>query len=928
MPASRALRAVLFAAAGTAGPAAHAQGLPTATRPAAESPVDPKAAETHVLRLRSIEPAQREDARRRLAWLPHAALPVQALLECVRAAEEGAAAAAWLLARQPELHDALRREVDAQHAPLAVLAASLPALSGDQLWSIVAAPVDDADGAAARRSRERDDLVEDALAELARRGELLVPRLADVLGHEVAVGPAVFAAELLVHGPLPSAPLLDAIGRAPAGRQRVMRALADHPRADWVPWLNGWIENGQDATSCLHAIAALPRTEHTPAHARTVLRLLDGETQPFLADFAAARFSSRIADGLVAAAHAAVVDGKRIADLLPLLTNVSGAGEEHLLGLALTLTDDDEETVCRWLDVRDAPVLTQRIESALDGLIPLETQWLQRAGPHLTTPARVARVAAVLDEPAPRREAAFDALVEANRYDERMLALLAPGDAAAVTRARELLRLRRGVLPDAVALGLLAHADASVRLAAVHYLATENLGEAVADALARRLAADPDDRVRAVCARALTSFAGRERAADAFAAALGSAFGEEAVEWLIARPRPFGRDLLGAALSIRQDQRQLDDLESGLVRLGDLRPLPGLLARIDELPLRLVRRIAPALGAVEDEAILHRARSLAADSETNEIVREALVSGLALRPDAHIEFLQALFAKTDDDGVRSAALAGLLRTPAGDAMLARLTERIGQQPLLRADEDLAFELLNAAPMPLPAPVVELAARLVLLAPLASPTAEAELTLADRGPGADYPLVQPLAELIRRDPRADHGETIARVVEEARRHPQAHALSRRRLGHLLAYLTFAEAACAAAAPALARALVEAPDVDTSWLGPAWLVLARDAEAEGDLTSAADAFERAHRACVHHPRPSLQRRRFLPDPDPADGFVPLGALAARSDLLRARLAHGQGDRPAALAALAHARVRASADAATLREIDALEAEVRRP
>jgi len=864
---------------------------------------------THLLRLRAEEAPQREDARRRLALLPRADLPVAELLALVRAGGDAAAPAADVLVRHADLRETLRRSVDVARAPADLVAVLLPVLDQAQLWEQVAS-----------------SLAEPALAELARRHRLDAEALVEVLQREGPRAPAAFAAELLVHGEPPSPPVLDAIAAAPAARQRVLRALADHPRHEYVPWLQRWIGGGGDPLATLAAIAALPADVQTQAHAREVLRLMNVETQPFLPDLAAARFSAGIADGLVSGAHAALLEGKAVGDLLPLLTNVSAAGEEHLLGLAVTLPPDECEAVCRWLDTRDSVALSRRIEAALDGSIALDDQWLRRAGASLDSAARTARVAAVLAEGEPRAGLAFEALVEGDRYDPGMLPLLrTPG--AGVERARSLLRLPAGVLPVPVACDLLQHEEPSVRLAAVHYLAGPDLAEPALAALRVRLAHDDDERVRGACARSLTAYAADEPAREAFAVAFGSAFGDEAVDWLLARPRPFGLALLQELRAQRSAPREVDDLDTGLVRLGDLRPLPGLLARLGELPPRLVKRLRPVLSTVADPAIVQQLAAAATDAGLGELRREVLVEALAARPEPDVELLRGLLEREEDDGIRAAALHGLLATASGAAMLEQLNARLGQQPLQRADEDLAFEILGAAPLPLSTAVVEFAARLALVAPLASPVPEAELTLSERGVGGDYPLVQPLVELIRRAPRREHGEAIARVVAQARAHRNAHALSRRRLGHLFSYLALAGPAFAAAAPALAEAILDAPDADPTWVGPASLVVGRQLEASGDLAAAADAFAAAFDALLQSPPPVVQRRRFVSDPDPARGSVPMAALAARPALLRARLKLGSGDVAAARTAAQTARARALTDRAAVAECDALLAEIGR-
>jgi tetratricopeptide (TPR) repeat protein len=864
----------------------------------------------HVQRLLAPEPAQREDARRRLALLPRAELPADDLLRCV--AEGGVAApdAMQVLALHADLADAARRQVALTGASPALITSALPVLRTADLWQL-----------AFSLRAEAGKTADRALAEVARRGELFTGAIADLLGADDAPGSAAFAAELVAHGELPPPAVQAAIDASASARHRMLRALADYPREDFAAWIAPWLER-DDATTVLLTLAALPPSRHTPAHARLVLRLLTAETAPFLPDLAASRFSAKIADGLVAAAHGALVAGSKLNDLLPLLRSVSAQGEAHLLGLALTLDQEAQEEVCRWLDARNSKLLRERITQALDGAHEVPVCLLRRAGSSLTTRTRIDRVVAELAALPARAEAAFTALIEADCYDKGMLAVVHAEPALLATRTRELLRLSRGVLPIDVAHGFLDDADPTLRLSAVHYLAAPGITEATERKLAELLAEDPDDRVRGACARALSVLGSDERAAAAFEQAFGSAYGEAAVEWLIERPRPFALALL-QRLRANRHGRWADEIDTGRVRLGDAAPLPALLDRIHELPLRLVRRLAPALRDL-DAAATKRLVAAASNQDLDVSVRECVIDALAAEPAAHAPLLQRLYEREDDDGVRAAALRGLLQTPVGAGMLRDLHAALGQRPLRSSDEDMAFEILDAARLPLPEPIVEFAARCVLEAPLANPVGEAELALSDRGEVADYPLMQPLAELIRRAALPAHGEAIARAVAQARAHKNAHALSRRRLGRLLGSLTLAERAFLPAAPALARAIVDAPDRDARWLGPAWAMLARDLEAKGDLAAAADAYARAREGFLCTPPPAVQRRRFMLDPDPARGLVPMGELAARPHLLRARMAVARGDREGARVELLRAQTRASADAGTLAEIEACRAQ----
>jgi hypothetical protein len=370
-----------------------------------------------------------------------------------------------------------------------------------------------------------------------------------------------------------------------------------------------------------------------------------------------------------------------------------------------------------------------------------------------------------------------------------------------------------------------------------------------------------------------------------------------------------------------------DELDIGLARLGDRDRLREVLARFADLEPRLHKRAIAAARDRLDDGLAAAVRGLAEDRRLDGMVREALVDLLAPRAAAEAAWLRAQYDSDDEYEVRLAALRGLLRTPQGEAMVRDLAGELGRRSLREGDEDLLHEVLGAAPLPLPAAIAELGFRALLVAPLGNPVAEAERTLSEVGAAGDYPLVLPLCDLLRRGPDPVHAAALASVAPEAAASRFAHALSRRRLGHLLAHLALADDPLALGGEHVARLVVAAPDVDAAWLGPAHLLLGRRAEADGAWTAAAEAYRRAAIHFVRHPLPGILRRRFLADPDPARGSLPLAGLAARPELLLARQAHATGDGAAARAHLARAARLGDGDDETVAAIAALRTEVDR-
>lgn len=875
-----------------------------------------------VQRLSAPEPEQREDARRRLWRLPIDSAASELLLAKVVGGGEAAPLAAAILAQAPGMHEALRARVDVGTADAVLLLAALPVFGDDDLWLLA--------------RRDASQLAEAAVVELATRGRLTDLRVIALLAIDTTAVATTTAATILAeeYAQLPDA-LWRGIAAEPAAAERLLRALADRPRTGHAPSLERILAaKATPAALRLLALAALPPELQTHAHARLVLAALGDETVGYLADFAASRFSARVADGLIAGVHAAVLDGQDLRAMLPLLQNVSPAGEQHVLALASTEAAADAEVICRWLEGRASSALAARVRAALAGEIALDAWWLRRAGPHLGDAALRQRVVAELAGGGERAALAFEALLDDECFEPEMVAYVQAHQGERQGRMRDLLRLPRRVLPVAFVRSLLADEDPTLRLTAVNALPVDPLDAESQAAVVARFAADGDDRVLAACARILTMFGDEALARAAFARALGAGFGEDAVEWATARPRPFTMAMLAAARVDTLPRRVLDEIDIGLVKLGeparatDRARARALLGSLREMEPRLRKRaIGAVCSYVEDDAIAADVRALVEDGALDGMMREALVDTLLPRAAREVAWLRARYEGEEDYDVRLAALRSLLASPAGEVMVQELAAEFGRRALREGDEDLVQEVLGAAPLPLPIAVAELGLRAVLVAPLGNPVVEATHTLSDRGFPADYPFVLPLADLLRRGALPAHGDAVRRVVQEALGARNAHALSRRRLGYLLGQLPLAGDPLELGGDALARAIVAAPDRDPAWLGPACLLLGRRAEVDGDLVGAASAYRSAHEHFVRHPLPSVVRRRFLGEPDPAHGRIPLAALAARGDLLLAGAAKAAGRLEAARAHLARAAVAADGDTEATQAVATLAAAVGR-
>ncbi|MGA0061336.1 MAG: hypothetical protein ACO3RU_17325, partial [Planctomycetota bacterium] len=325
---------------------------------------------------------------------------------------------------------------------------------------------------------------------------------------------------------------------------------------------------------------------------------------------------------------------------------------------------------------------------------------------------------------------------------------------------------------------------------------------------------------------------------------------------------------------------------------GDRELLRELWAGPEAWELRALRRLAehPEMLAEDDLPLADEA--LRAD-RTKAGHRRVLTTWLARgrgQPDSGA-ILERLYRDDPDEEVRYEALRGLLRLP---ARAAAFRDRVAAAIPTGLDVDLrelAFEVLGAMERPLQDEAVAFLARLLVVAPLAHPEREIAAALGIE-PVGDHALLHSAWQLVGRDVPAALGEALSQAVAEAQRHEGAFALQRARLGGLLALMA-QQPQTRAASGAVAAAILAAPDLDSSFVGPASVVLAELAEAREDWDEAADHWDRARLAVLTAPPAPLMLRAVVGDAWRAEGQLPTARLAARGPLCRARAAHARGE-----------------------------------
>ncbi len=736
--------------------------------------------------------------------------------------------------------------------------------------------------------------------------------------------PADTVARLLVERvvPFPRAVADQTVGSA---RKELLEALADRPRAQAVPFtapLRAEPDALDDETRLL-VLLAVPPEEWTRDEVR---RLIDAQFSPrgrlsTLAADALDQLGPRAADRLVGEVHRRVVEGQALADLLPALHRISDKGERHLLALTRALDVEARGEIATWLARRDSPLVAGILAESLDGEEPLNAELLRRAGKLLVTDERVVRVVGILDESENEflRDAAFEALIDADVYHEGLLDHALAGGSQLSSRGSRLASLPARSVPLGAWVQLL---DADDRR--------------VASAVFRRLAgaADEDPEIaRLLEDRALAA----TWQADLAAAAVLDAGPDELAHRVWDGMDPARRSAFVEHLGRRRGGWLLDSLrefsftspELFRARLaqGDRALVEELLAepeRYDERTLRSSDSLVAELLRAEDGPAV----VAMLDSE-RAAQRLFALELLAARADlSGADELQRIWSdRGADDEERFIALRGLARREATRrALLTGLDDALAgglDDEQAEAALEVLGTVLDDPKVGASGDLVRLVVRLALVEPMARVADEFEDSLDD---DAVFDGVAVCHAFVRTLSPADP-ELVAAAVEaavaEVRTHPDFALLSRGRVGRLLAFAAAAEGSLLDhIGHHLAALILDLPDPDQVWVGPAAWVLSLHAEGEGDLATAQELAERAARASFRDgPRPMVHRA-FFGDHHPGAGLLPEAAVAARPWLLAAQVAlQADGTETDIEAALANAEELARGDREAEAEVSAL-------
>lgn len=850
-------------------------------------------------RLGSNDPLERERARRELACVERDALPIDRLRRLRASGDE----AQRIVATRLLTRFGVDIELDPSEPSVRVRAVSAAGWSTEQCADVLS-------------SEPHDGVAREALRELAERGALAPEHFAAALlrGDDRA---AAMAAKLLVQrvAPFPL-DLLERIEEHDAACRVLLRELALHPRVAAVPWLRRLLARRTEPSSRLAVFVAFPRGELDARDGREIIAAAE-HVRISLVREAADRLSPRDADRLVGALHQRAVEGLELDVALEMLNQATADGERHLLALARVASPQHLDTIVDWLARRESNAIDGLVRDALRDESDVEPFLLRRAGRVVDDPEIRRRVVGLLrSADAETAVAAFEALVRGGVYTEPMLDYALAGSEVedVERRVRTFLTLPDGQLDDRAWRRLLATEITRVQVGALQRLYRQDALRPEYEPMLAELAQQPD-YAGTVAARVLAA-KGRRAAVQQLFATLDPVRRRETVTSLSDRDESWVLPLL-----LADSERESAEFRATRVALGDRGEIDAVFADPTRWTVAWLRRRdaeftaglrADHLGALE--------AALVGSSKVSARIRLELVGWIAKRPDLPFgPLLERVYREDDDIGISELALEGLLRHDAGDPIRARVDTAVGG-PMDEETEDLAYTVVAALERPLDDESARLVARMLLVAPLGDPRREIEAHFGlERGAAAPGVVLTNIAmQQLRGGPTASTVRAIEAASDEAASHPNRHALGRARLGRILTDLWREPAARLPLAPAVARLIIESPDLEPEYLGPAWLARAERAESEGAFERAAQDYERAITAFAYaSPFPPVARV-FVDHHDPGSGRIPSAALGARPDLCRAQVAMRDGNPVRARRLLERAAALAHGDESTESEI----------
>lgn len=680
-------------------------------------------------------------------------------------------------------------------------------------------------------------------------------------------------------------------GPRPAAREWVVRQAAERSKRTYDHRLLALAARGEPLTQ---------------REAELLLEAVQAEESGDGFYFAAAHVSEKAADLLLGRMHQLLLAGNASPEQLgPLLDRLSPRGARILIGLAVTLPDATARKLLQRVHDQRPKLVQERAAAVLDGLVPLDSVWLEFANKLLDGPERRERIDRVLKlfvdgEVEVDRNRAFEAMLRAGVMDPQLLqAVIASGSDQQIRRT---IRSAADKLPADIIVAWLQ--------------GSPEVAQAMSMALTRRKVLEPEIQAQLLATlrgldaaegfvplaalTALVRGGDQQALAKIWPLALANRAWSELLHQLGQRQEPFVYQALLAELvagSKRQPdpdpaietrrQSQLDMLRLLLVARGDRRELDTLVANAPKRKAVFVRRC----GHYADKLTARHAQSLfdaALACEDEEVAAELLEWVVTAQPQAMSERLWKFWRDPPDvpavEELCEVAMCLLTTSTRRSALLDEMREAFGKGPLPDRLTSLPYEALNSMTEPLDEGDVQLCADLLLVMPLAD--AAGEQRRASRWPDGTFgfPLVAAVANRLRKADVALCERVFAAAIEQLVGNPNVSGVSRQRLKVFWRSLAMRPDLQHALGSITAQIWTVVDPRDEVSDGPAIYYQAVRAERLGQFAVAERLYRRAGRELLRLPSRRGEARWLLGDRDTTRGDDPLAALAAAPYVMR--------------------------------------------
>lgn len=697
--------------------------------------------------------------------------------------------------------------------------------------------------------------------------------------------------------------LFAALRESPRAARHFLEELVIAPR----PQAAAWVATQTTALgkrSLDHRLMALA-ARGKPLTKDEALLLLEAAKKNDVGDgfyYAASYVPEKVAGRMIGAIHQGLSqETLAVNQLGPLLDRLSLRGTKSLLGLAVTLSEAVAHRLLRHVYESQPELVQARVAAALDGKIPLDSQWLDFARGLLDRKERVERVVKILleSDSGEDRARAFDLLLAEGKLDQRSLE--ATRDSGTERDLRRLIGRAVNQLPSSFVIDCLEGSPQVSEEMARALTARTVLEPAIQKQLLAMLdgfgAADNHTPLYAVTA--LVRKGDAPALKTIWPLVMGSTSWRDLLYRLGQREEPFAYEMMlaeitaaqtpapdMAAAELERQQQKLDMVRLLLVGRGDRRELDTLVANAPKRRAIFVRRCrhyADKLSVKHQNALFDAALRC----EDPEIGSE-LLEWAATTPDggkqsaAIADRLWQLWTDPPEidmvEILQDTAMRLLASGPKRADLLAELRAASAKGPLPEPLKSLPYELLNRMAQPMTEDDVSLCAELLLKLPLED--AKGEQRRVRRWPDgtSGFPLVAAIANRLRGADLGIVDQVFAGMVDELAGDPRCANISRQRLKVFWRALAFETDLQLLLGRVTSQLWIFHDGEDAVGDAAGMWFQAQLHEHNGDFARAEQLYRTAGRELWRLPSMRGEARWLLGERNPTAGQDPLAALAA--------------------------------------------------